>query len=180
MTRRATLAAAGALGSLFAASYAVISGTRRDRSTAPLALNALVVAELFTSEGCSSCPPADALLITLVQHPRDGVTVLGLSEHVDCWNRLGWRDPFSAAAFSTRQREYQASAFPGNAICTPNLSLTVTCKKLAVMPGPSSARSPEPLRLRKPRSMFSHRRGRIFAPCRPFGGLVSSARDTEG
>src|SRR5262245_57119824 len=119
MTLRRRIAAVGALGTLLAVSYAAISGTRSDRST-PRA-NAFVVAELFTSEGCSSCPPADALLSTLVQQPTGGVTVLGLSEHVDYWNRLGWRDPFSSALFSSRQSEYQATVFRGTTVYTPQL-----------------------------------------------------------
>jgi hypothetical protein len=106
------------LGTLLAAAYAAVSGTRSDRRTP--AANAFVVAELFTSEGCSSCPPADALLSTLVQQPTDGVTVLGLSEHVDYWNRLGWRDPFSSAVSTTRQSEYQVRVFGGD-IYTPQL-----------------------------------------------------------
>jgi hypothetical protein len=63
--------------------------------------------ELYTSEGCSSCPPADALLSKLVDAARrDGSRVFALAFHVDYWNRLGWRDPFSDAAFSERQSMY--------------------------------------------------------------------------
>lgn len=80
-----------------------------------------VLAELFTSEGCSSCPPADDLLRHLLEkQPIDGVEVIAISEHVDYWNRLGWRDPFSSAQFSERQSDY-ARAFASGRIYTPQL-----------------------------------------------------------
>ena len=67
----------------------------------------IAVVELFTSEGCSSCPPADENLrrIASVAAKLDQ-KVFPLSFHVDYWNRLGWKDPFSQAAFSERQRQY--------------------------------------------------------------------------
>ena len=80
-----------------------------------------IIVELFTSEGCSTCPPADKLLQTLVQEqPVSGVEIIGLSEHVDYWNRLGWTDPFSSVQFSNRQG-YYAGFFKHSEIYTPQL-----------------------------------------------------------
>ncbi len=63
------------------------------------------VVELFTSEGCSSCPPADEL-VARIQKESNGFPVYILAYHVDYWNRLGWKDAFSSAAYSQRQSQY--------------------------------------------------------------------------
>jgi hypothetical protein len=88
------------------------------RAAAPTA----VVVELFTSEGCSDCPAADRMLASLVEmQPRaDGATIIALSEHVDYWDRLGWRDRFSSAAFTNRQQVYSAR-FNIDSIYTPQM-----------------------------------------------------------
>jgi len=71
------------------------------------ASQSVVVLELFTSQGCSSCPPADQVLRELSQQGSyAGKNVYGLSFHVDYWNRLGWQDPFSTKEFTDRQRAY--------------------------------------------------------------------------
>jgi len=76
----------------------------------------LTVVELFTSQGCSSCPPADDLVGELAG--RDGV--LALSEHVDYWDYLGWRDPFAIPTATQRQRDYARRLGPGY-IYTPQM-----------------------------------------------------------
>jgi hypothetical protein len=75
----------------------------------------IVVLELFTSQGCSSCPPADTAL-NEVKNDK----IIALSYHVDYWNYIGWKDPFSKSKFSDKQRQY-ASKFNSSTIYTPQL-----------------------------------------------------------
>ena len=77
-----------------------------------------VIMELFTSQGCSSCPPADALLAEYASAHNDNI--IPLSFHVDYWNRLGWTDPFSKSAYSARQQWY-SQHLPQHSVYTPQL-----------------------------------------------------------
>jgi hypothetical protein len=102
--RRRTLIMAAATGALGARA---LGATR--------AAGGPVVLELFTSQGCSSCPPADALLGTLAERPG----VIALAWHVDYWDNLGWHDPFASRLATERQKAYSRQI--GIEVFTPAL-----------------------------------------------------------
>ena len=113
--RRTFLAAT----SVFLATAAVLAISQRAVPAAGDDASTPVIVELFTSQGCSSCPPADDLLRSLERNqPVNGARVIVLSEHVDYWNRLGWKDPYSSGQFNSRQRVY-VETFGGRHLYTP-------------------------------------------------------------
>jgi hypothetical protein len=80
-----------------------------------------VLVELFTSEGCSDCPPADELLRQVDGHRTSGgQLIVGISEHVSYWDPLGWKDPFSAEVYTSRQNDY-ATHFGLGSVYTPQM-----------------------------------------------------------
>lgn len=86
------------------ASWTLVRNPEKD---VKVATQPVVVLELFTSQGCSSCPPADRALQEITQRAAStGQAIYGLSFHVDYWNRLGWQDPFSTKQYTDRQRQY--------------------------------------------------------------------------
>ena len=105
---------------LLAAGLTVAPGLAGHAQSAPTPPIPVLV-ELFTSEGCSSCPPADALLSRLAStQPVPGVLVIALGEHVDYWNGPGWSDPFSSHALTARQDDY-AGFFHNDTVYTSQM-----------------------------------------------------------
>jgi hypothetical protein len=111
-----------ALSALVSALVLNVWASRPSPSTDDRAgVRAPVLVELFTSEGCSSCPPADALLAALDEkQPIPGAEVIALEEHVNYWDQLGWADPFSGVQWTERQQDYAAARHDGG-VYTPQM-----------------------------------------------------------
>jgi hypothetical protein len=108
-----------AILALTSLSHVLPAQTKKSEADAPHPK--VVLVELFTSEGCSDCPPADELLRKIDQkQTNSGQFIVGISEHVTYWNRLGWADPFSLAIYDERQSAY-SSRFGLDSVYTPQM-----------------------------------------------------------
>ncbi len=103
---------------VFATSFTCADSSKKKNIATNNAGNGFAVVELFTSEGCSSCPPADAAVAKILKEYNSNVYVLGF--HVDYWDNLGWKDAFSSAAYTQRQRNY-ARALNLSTVYTPQV-----------------------------------------------------------
>ncbi len=120
-----------ALGGLALAAFLMLrnptspSSDPKTAGAAPAAEGSVAVVELFTSQGCSSCPPADRLLSAIAAEPTLAGKVVPLAYHVDYWDYIGWTDPFSSSNWSARQKQY-AQAYNTNRIYTPQVVVNGT------------------------------------------------------
>ena len=98
--------------------WSAVDSTGADRFQFQSGTNQTALIELYTSEGCSSCPPAEESFSQLKAHPRLWIDFVPAAFHVEYWDYLGWRDPFGAADYSDRQRAY-AAEWKSSSVYTP-------------------------------------------------------------
>ncbi|GHE02738.1 hypothetical protein U879_18225 [Defluviimonas sp. 20V17] len=127
------LVIAGGAGAALAAGSGTAAGSDTDKAAAATS-DRQVVVELFTSQGCSSCPPADELLGRLATHR--GVIALGF--HVDYWDYIGWKDSFGSPAFTKRQKDYARTA-GDRAVYTPQMIIQGTDRVVGFKPNEVAA-----------------------------------------
>jgi hypothetical protein len=109
--------------SLFLLAVSLESNATSPASSMNATPSSVAIVELFTSEGCSSCPPADALLRQInLKQTNAGQLIVGISEHVTYWNNLGWKDPYSLPVFTDRQSVYASRLSPEGSY-TPQMVL---------------------------------------------------------
>ena len=150
-----------------------------------------VLVELFTSEGCSDCPPADALLMRLDSTQFvPGAQAIVLSEHVTYWNHQGWRDPFSFDEMDERQQQYSAR-FRLDSVYTPQMVVDgakqfVGSDRNALTQAiqSSAAQAKVPLeildpRLQNGRATFSLRSGPVNSSVRWYAAIAADAARSE-
>lgn len=133
----------------------------------------VVVVELFTSQGCSSCPPADAIVTELAERDE----VLPLSLHVDYWDYIGWKDAFAQPQFTTRQKAY-AQAAGKRTIYTPQMVVQGVDHVVGVKPMKLAEllmRHKSELRFSKALSVFAEK-GAVEVALRPQPGLPQKMR----
>ena len=113
---------------VFAISLALLAAPLDSHAASPdgsinASPSSVAIVELFTSEGCSSCPPADSLLRQInLKQTNAGQLIVGISEHVTYWNNLGWKDPYSSPVFTDRQSVYASRLSPEGSY-TPQMVL---------------------------------------------------------
>jgi hypothetical protein len=109
-----------ALCTLFSSCQAQKTDSRKPEDPSKKAAKTMVLVELFTSEGCSSCPPADKALAYLAKQPLEDVEIVPLALHVDYWDNEAWRDQFSSHEYTQRQEDY-ARTFKISSTYTPEM-----------------------------------------------------------